>query len=97
MKNLDAVMVEAYQSSAGPKNDDDNKDDAREKDSVKEDPRPNENESEYEILNFLDAEDAELNTTETDNNEFLDVEIQVAADSGASEHGCREGCPNVRG
>ena len=86
MKNLDVVMVEAYQSSAGSKDDDDNKDDAREKDSVKEDPRLNEYENEYEILNFLDAEDAELNTTETDNNEFLDVEIEVAADSGASEH-----------
>ena len=48
---------------------------------MKEDPRPNEYESEYEILNFLDAEHAELNTTETDNNEFLDVEIEVAADS----------------
>ena len=82
MKNIDVVMVEAYQSSAGSKDDDDNKDDAREKDSVKEDPRPNE----YEILNFLDAEDAELNKTETDNNEFLDVEIEVAADSEASEH-----------
>ena len=55
MKNLDVVMVEAYQSFARSKDDDDNKDDAREKDSVKEDPRPNEYESEYEILNFLDA------------------------------------------
>ena len=71
MKNLDVVMVEAYQSSAGSKDDDDNKDDAREKDSVKEDPRPNEYENGYEILNFLDAEDAELNTAEADNKEFL--------------------------
>ena len=86
LKNLDVVMVEAYQSFAGSKNDDDNKDGARKKDSVKEDPRLKQDESEYEILNFLDAEDAEINTTETDNNEFLDVEIEVAADSGASEH-----------
>ena len=86
MKNLDVVMVEAHQSSAGSKNDDDNKDDAIKKGSVKEDPLPKQYESEYEVLNFLDAEDAEINTTETDNNEFLDVEIEVAADSGASEH-----------
>ena len=65
MKNLDVVMVEAYQSSAGSKDDDDNKDDASEKDSVNENPRPNEYDNEYEILNFLDAEDAEMNTTET--------------------------------
>ena len=42
---------------------------------MKEDPRLKQHESEYEILNFLDAEDAEINTTETDNNELLDVEI----------------------
>ena len=82
LKNLDMVMIEAYQSSAKSKDDDDNKDDAKGKDSVKKDPRPNE----YETLNFLDADDAELNNAETDNNEFLDVEIEVAADSGASEH-----------
>ena len=56
-------MVKAYQSSAGSKNDDESEDDARAEDNVNEDPRPNE----FEILNFLDAEDAELNTTETEN------------------------------
>ena len=79
LKNLDLAMVEAYESSAKPK--DDNDDDER-KDSVRRDPRPNE----YEMINFLDAEDAELNHAETNNNEFLDVEIEIAADSGASEH-----------
>ena len=82
LKNLDVLMVEAYQGSAGSKNDDDSKDDGKEQDSMKENPRPNE----YEILNFLDAEDAELNTTETENKDFLDVEIEIAVDSGASEH-----------
>ena len=72
-------MVEAYRSSAKTK--DDNDDDER-KDSVRRDPRPNE----YELINFLDAEDAELNHAETNNNEFLDIEIEIAADSGASEH-----------
>ena len=75
LKNLDRVMTEVYQSSS--------KDDAKRQDSVRKDPRPNE----YEELNFLDAdEDEELHNAETTNNEFLDVEIEIAADSGASEH-----------
>ena len=41
----------------------------------------------YEIINFLDAEEIEINAAEADtDNEFLNVEIEVAADSGASEH-----------
>ena len=75
LKNLDRVMNEAHQSSS--------KDDAKRQDSVRKDPRPNM----YEELNFLDADDdEELHNAETTNNEFLDVEIEIAADSGASEH-----------
>lgn len=76
LRNLDMVMTEVYQSSS-------NDDDAKRQDSVKKDPRPNI----YEELNFLDADDdEELHSAETANNEFLDVEIEIAADSGASEH-----------
>ena len=79
LKNLDMVMTEAYQSSD---DDDDDNDDAKAQVSVKKDPRP----KEQEVLNFLDADDAELNSAETNDNEYMDVEIEIAADSGASEH-----------
>ena len=78
LKNLDMVMIEAYHSS----DDDDDKDDAKAQVSVKKDPRPNE----HEVLNFLDADDAEINSAETTDKEYMDVEIEIAADSGASEH-----------
>ena len=74
-------MQEAYKSSATMKDNDDD-DDAE--DSVTEDPRP----TEFEVLNLLDEKHRELNRAETDDtvNEFMDMEIEVAADSGASEH-----------
>ena len=60
----------------------------------KTDPRPNAKETNYEIvegfevLNFLDAEDIEINAADVgdDSKEFLDADVEVAADSGAGEH-----------
>ena len=60
------------------------------------DPRPNQMTDEYfelieefEIVNFLDSEDIELNAAAlgaTEEDEFLDVYVEAAADSGAGEH-----------
>ena len=40
------------------------------------------------MLNFLDAEDIELNSADLvdTENEFLDAEVEAAADSGAADH-----------
>ena len=53
------------------------------------DPRPILMNDEYEIINFLDAEDVELNAAAlgaSEEDEFLDVYVEAAADSGAGEH-----------
>ena len=42
---------------------------------------------EFELLNFLDCEDVEIMAAVADDTqEFLDAEVEVAADSGAGEH-----------
>ena len=61
------------------------------------DPRPHENTFEivkgFELLNFLDSEDIEINAADIgdDTKEFLDADVEVAADSGAGEHVLGEG------
>ena len=72
----------------------DDKDDVSSNERVK-DPRPNivnedfEVIEEFELINFLESEDVELNAAAlgaTEDEEFLDVYVEVAADSGAGEH-----------
>ena len=88
MKNLDMLMQHAYDEEGETKNNN-NEEDCQVSMKKEIDPRPMLMNEEYEIINFLDAEGVELNAAAlgaSEEDEFLDVYVEAAADSGAGEH-----------
>ena len=80
-KNLDMLMQHEY----GKRKDTDNE--CQVNVNEKDDPRPPVLCEDFELINFLDAEDIELNVAAIpEEQEFLDCTVEAAADSGAGEH-----------